>query len=348
MISLRKHIDNYKDPIGEAALLAFRAALTAMGESGDWAVPELGDELSRALAAIGETAAKPQTPELLAELSRRLKTELSNWSGRAHKRHRETERVIREVISVIARTSESVAVRGDNYAREIGSVNRNLKSLANLNDISAIRRSILQSTRALEDCVEKIVEDGRESAQKLAREVAEVRARLEESERISSRDTLTRLANRRAFEIDLETRIKSGQPFCLIMMDLNDFKGVNDRYGHLAGDSLLQQFAAKLQAHLPAADLLARWGGDEFMAIVSGPGSEAEKRLAQIRNRTLGEYKIRTGEDEVTIMVSASLGFVQWDRKETGLALLARADRRVYADKASANAGRMTLQASGT
>jgi diguanylate cyclase len=335
MISLRKHIDNYREPVGEAALLAYRSALVTIGECGEWAVPELGDELSRTLAAMSEAVGDQVTPRDLAEASKRLKAELSSWAGRAHKRHRENEQEIREIISVVARTSETVAVRGESYAREIGFLNKNLQSLANLNDISVIRRSILESTRALQDCVEKMVEDGRKSAQKLAGEIEEYRTKLEESERISCIDTLTRLANRRAFEANLETRIAAAQFFCLIMLDLNDFKGVNDRYGHLAGDDLLQQFAGKLQAHTAASDLVARWGGDEFVAIVPGPASEAEARLEVIRDRVLGDYKIRAGDQEVPIRVSASLGFVEWDGHEEGVELLARADKRVYAAKAS-------------
>jgi diguanylate cyclase (GGDEF)-like protein len=333
MISLRKHIEGHKDPVGEAVLQAYRSALVTIGESGEWAVPELGDELSRTLVAMSEALNKRVTPEDISEANTRLKTELSNWAGRAHKRHRENEREIREIISVVANTSATVAERGESYAREIGSLNKNLQSLANLNDISVIRRSILESARALQDCVEKMVEDGRQSAQKLAGEIAEYRTRLEESERISSSDSLTGLANRRAFEMNLETRISAGQPFCLIMMDLNGFKGVNDRYGHLAGDDLLQQFAEELKTYSPASDLLARWGGDEFVAIVSGPASEGESRLQRIHDWVLGEYKIHACDEEVPIMVSASLGLVEWDGREDGVELLARADKRVYAAK---------------
>jgi diguanylate cyclase len=333
MISLRKHIEGYKDPVGDAALEAYRSALVTIGECGEWAVPEMGDDLSRTLAAMSESLNRPATPEDLTQANDRLKTELSNWAGRAHRRHRENEKEIREIISVVANTSATVAERGENYAREIGSLNKNLQSLVNLNDISVIRRSILESTRALQDCVEKMVEDGRQSAAKLSGEISEYRARLEESERISSSDRLTGLANRRAFETNLELRIAAGRPFCMIMMDLNDFKSVNDRYGHLAGDDLLQQFAEELKTYSPATDLLARWGGDEFVAIVPGAASEGEARLQRIRDWVLGEYKVRAAEGEIPIVVSASLGFVEWDGHEDGIEMLARADKRVYADK---------------
>jgi diguanylate cyclase (GGDEF)-like protein len=127
--------------------------------------------------------------------------------------------------------------------------------------------------------------------------------------------------------------VAQGKPFCLIMIDLNDFKDVNDRFGHLAGDHLLKQLAVELRAQFTPPDMVGRWGGDEFVAIAAGLLKDGEERAERIRKWALGEYKVSGGESLVKIGVGASIGVVQWDGAETGLDLLARADQRVYANK---------------
>ena len=98
---------------------------------------------------------------------------------------------------------------------------------------AVISRSILENASALTACVERIVKEGRQSLLRLSAEVEDYRSRLVKSERLSSLDPLTGLANRRCFEEHLDVKIRTAKNFCLILIDLNNFKGVNDRLGHL-------------------------------------------------------------------------------------------------------------------
>jgi diguanylate cyclase len=189
--------------------------------------------------------------------------------------------------------------------------------------------------------VEKMAEENRISVGQLTSQVAEYRARLEKSELESAIDPLTGLANRRAFERRLESQIAQSKPFCLILLDMDNFKAVNDRYGHVAGDDLLRKFGAELRAQFAPTDLVARWGGDEFTALVSGSLAQAEAKVENVRRWTLGEYKIDTGERTVKAHAGASIGVVAWKSGENGVELLDRADKCVYRAKASTAAGRV-------
>ena len=102
-------------------------------------------------------------------------------------------------------------------------------------------------------------------------------------------------------------------PFCLILVDLNDFKAVNDRLGHLAGDEVLKNFAGKLRTQFPSADLVARWGGDEFVVIINSSQNDAEARVGRMRRSPLGECKINSGKQSISVSVAASIGVVEWD-----------------------------------
>jgi diguanylate cyclase (GGDEF)-like protein len=171
----------------------------------------------------------------------------------------------------------------------------------------------------------------------------EYRSRVEAAERAAELDQLTGLGNRRAFEKQLSARLNAVQNFSLIMIDINDFKMMNDRHGHLAGDDLLRQFATELHAHLLPLETACRWGGDEFALLIPGgdkPGGEKEdmQRVDQLRQWVLGEYRIDTGNEKVKTVVTASFGVAHWDGKESGIELVARADQGMYRDKEATSA----------
>jgi len=167
----------------------------------------------------------------------------------------------------------------------------------------------------------------------LSAEVKEYRKRLDEAERTSNTDPLTDLTNRRGFERHLEGRIEGGKTFCLIMVDLDEFKEVNDRYGHLAGDDLLRQFAGELKAQFNMWDLVGRLGGDEFVAVTSGDLKECARKVENIREYALGDYKIARDGERVKVKLNASVGVAEWDGKEGPLDLMARVDAEVYRAK---------------
>ena len=262
-----------------------------------------------------------------------VETELSAWAGKALLHHAEGEREMKEIISALARTAESVTARDEKYSAEIGGLSGKLRGIAGMNNLGEIRRSIIESAAALKHCVEKMAEDSRKSVLVLSAQVEEYRERLRASEILSTLDPLTDLANRRAFEKQLQYRIELGKPFALIVIDLDDFKSVNDRHGHLAGDDLLRQFAGELRTQFRATDLVTRWGGDEFAVLVAGTLQQAGERIERIRRWALGEYRIKAGEQTVTLKLNASMGSAEWNGAETGEELIARADNLVYRTK---------------
>jgi diguanylate cyclase (GGDEF)-like protein len=110
-----------------------------------------------------------------------------------------------------------------------------------------------------------MAEEGRNATPRLRSEVDAYRVRLEEAERQRASDMVTGLANRAACELALAGQVSRKEHFCVLFLDLNGFKGINDRHCHQAGDSLLRKFSQELRAQIGPADLAGRWGGDEFI-----------------------------------------------------------------------------------
>jgi diguanylate cyclase (GGDEF)-like protein/PAS domain S-box-containing protein len=172
----------------------------------------------------------------------------------------------------------------------------------------------------------------RDGLQGVGRDVTELRRLQADLAELALHDPLTGLANRRLFkellEANLERARRNGQPLAVAFLDLNDFKFVNDTYGHEAGDTVLCETARRLRANVRGADNVARVGGDEFV-IVYQASPEGSTHLLDRIDRALAA-PIAVSAD-VTVECSASIG-----RADTNLvgydadALLAAADTAMY------------------
>lgn len=158
-------------------------------------------------------------------------------------------------------------------------------------------------------------------------------------------DPLTGLANRRGLERWLAehwSRVVFGQPLALLLLDLDHFKQINDRFGHATGDLVLQAVAELLRAECRATDLAARYGGEEFVLAFAGTNTAAALPLAE-RIRCLiasqGWSRVAPGLD-----VTSSFGLADASEAVDVTALLTLADRRLYAAKFG---GRNRVVASG-
>jgi diguanylate cyclase (GGDEF)-like protein len=171
----------------------------------------------------------------------------------------------------------------------------------------------------------------------LVRELAELRAREAEAQRLADRDGLTGLYNRRRMLELLKSAIAEArqqwQCVGLLFIDLNGFKGINDEYGHAAGDKILSTVATRIAARVRTGDIVCRYGGDEFVVILpSVPDAAAVNRVADtIRERVALPYWIEGNEQHLTAAIGESMYPHDGDDAEV---LLHRADQAMYRLKA--------------
>jgi diguanylate cyclase (GGDEF)-like protein/PAS domain S-box-containing protein len=162
----------------------------------------------------------------------------------------------------------------------------------------------------------------------------ELEARLRDA---AIRDPLTGLHNRRHFfEVlgtELERSRRYGHPLSLAILDADHFKEKNDRYGHLVGDELLKAFARKAASELRQSDLVARFGGEELVALFPETHLDAAFAVTDRIRRRLDETKLTTDAGQVHLTCSA--GVVLWDGEESIAKLVDRADRALYAAKSA-------------
>ncbi len=149
-------------------------------------------------------------------------------------------------------------------------------------------------------------------------------------------DGLTGIANRRGCEDALGHEIaradRLGVPFTLVVADLDDFKQINDRYGHDAGDDVLRETASVLRHTLRESDLPGRWGGEEFVLLLPGTETEGGAQLAERVRAALRERSFH-GRDGAVFGVTCSFGVAQHRPGEGERLLFSQADRALYEAK---------------
>ena len=153
--------------------------------------------------------------------------------------------------------------------------------------------------------------------------------------KLSIKDPLTGAGNRRAMEEKLlvitaqDYSVKKQNP-SLILIDLDEFKKVNDQYGHSAGDNILRDFANIVSQKLTKDDHLFRFGGEEFVVISHKRNQENTSILAEELRESIDQYRF-----DQNLHVTISLGIAEYKPDETGFEWLGRADKAMYKAKSA-------------
>lgn len=152
------------------------------------------------------------------------------------------------------------------------------------------------------------------------------------------RDSLTKLFNRRflrgILQKEVETSIRTGERFAVIIVDIDHFKSINDTHGHDAGDAVLKQMAEILIGSVRAGDYVFRYGGEEFLIVINSVNSRHAGNVAEKVHRAVCRHQYLI-PDEQTIQLTASLGLSVHDGHPDYSRLISRADEALYQAKES-------------
>jgi diguanylate cyclase (GGDEF)-like protein len=155
---------------------------------------------------------------------------------------------------------------------------------------------------------------------------------IKELEELSTTDPLTLVYNRRKFnellesEIDRSKRYKTG--LSIIMCDIDHFKKINDTFGHDVGDNALKIFSTKINENIREVDMLARWGGEEFMILMPNINADKASSVAEKLRKIIEATEIKTIES-----LTASFGVTHLNDEDTAESLIKRVDEAMYSAK---------------
>ncbi len=135
----------------------------------------------------------------------------------------------------------------------------------------------------------------------------------------------------RVLEIRMRQARQQQAPLCIAMVDLDHFKEINDRHGHIIGDQVLQDVVGRMQSSVRDFDLVGRYGGEEFLIIFYDANATVSAEIAERLRRRVADTPVHVHDRELNITLS--LGLAEYDHQETMQAFIARADQALYAAK---------------
>ena len=344
MISIKKYLDTTErevltaplpsDDLLAIALQCYRGLLQALGKSAIQISPGLGADLDSDLKGFASGLAQQLTVPGLDHTGNQIDTRVHEWGTRTAELFRAQADVVKELMTALASTAESVGSRDDGYTNQFRDLTRRLESIADFDDLTRIRLCLATCVTELKTSVDQMARESQRMVTQLRGELSTYEERLKAVEHLALRDELTGLANRRSVEERIQRQIEGQRSFCVVILDLNQFKQVNDTHGHLVGDDLLRQFAVELQSNVRSNDLVGRLGGDEFIIVFSCGLQTAQSHIQRIREWVFGKYTVRgVGQNPLTIPMDASIGCAEWRTGRTMQHLLSEADAAMYKDK---------------
>ncbi|MDE3200370.1 MAG: GGDEF domain-containing protein [Acidobacteriota bacterium] len=352
MISIKRYLDGNNQDEGSAVATldepalqaamrrALRSIFTGIGNASVVVCATAGIELRAGMATLEDRLAVMRDPDDVTRTEDDAMRQLSDWGARsAELMHARTVEV-KDILLVLAGTAESLARRDQRCADQMGQVTTKLNGIASLDDLTEIRATIERTAEELRTTMDSMTSEGKSAVEHLRQQVRTYQEKLEAAEYAASYDALTGLGSRLWVESQLQKRIDAGTVFSSVVLDLDDFKRINDTYGHLAGDEALKQFARELKSACRGDDVLGRWGGDEFIVLLDNALDAAEVQTKRLQQWVCGKYAIETRSGQVSIDVCASIGLAEYRSGESIKDLFDRADAAMYAKKSNGRSPR--------
>lgn len=254
---------------------------------------------------------------------------------------REREEEFRNIVSVMAENLSGLAGENQDFHHRMERSVHCLDEAARLDDLRKMREVLSQQASVIRQELEERQQREEKMLRDMNQEIQRLNCDLSRAVDASLTDPLTGCANRQALEARvrerLERHVLGGPPFAILIWDVDNFKHINDTYGHPAGDSVLRALVKQSYKMTRASDLIARYGGEEFVIILENVNlSQAFRRAKQVVRSIAGIDLLLTVAGRVTrLQVTVSMGVALSREEDTMASFLERADRALYQAKRS-------------
>lgn len=301
------------------------------GEADAW-IGVLQDLLTLSAKSFGEIQSEiKEAEDFLEELTKRLQ-DLGFHLQSAH-----------EGRDRMAEHGRSLSQKVNGQVGDLGS------HVAEATDLHQLKEAVTQRLSQIKQSIDAYLEEEQawhqqteagEQALKdrlvlLEQESSDLRARMLEAHHMALQDAVTGLPNRLAYEERIEQEVarwkRFGNPLTMLIWDVDDFKSINDRFGHQAGDKALRVIAQSLKARLRETDFIARFGGEEFVCLLCGSQGDEALTVAQEMRRSVEENGFHSQGKPVRVTISC--GVATFQSGEGPDAVFSRADKALYKAK---------------
>jgi diguanylate cyclase len=316
----------------EMLLRLFRLLLENVGEL-------LDDDswLRGQIEAVQALIAGPLDQRALEDATRSLKDVIYKQSQLKHSLKDVKVTVKNMMMTFIDRLGQVAASTGD-FHEKIGGYSEKISRAEDITELNQILDEVLKETRIVQSEALKARDNmvmARQEVQDAEARIHQLEAKLQHMSELVREDQLTGSLNRRGlddvFEREMARADRRGTPLCIAILDLDDFKRLNDTYGHIAGDSALKHLVKIVKDTLRSMDVIARFGGEEFLILLPETSIEAASLTMTRLQRDLTRHFFMHDNEKVLITFSAGVALRRPHEDQNEL--VKRADKAMYQAK---------------
>ena len=278
-------------------------------------------------------------PRHIVSVSETAVRQCESFFDRAQTYAVERESEFRELIEMLRTALANFASDSQEFHGQLLRTSEELTRLQDLDDIRTLKSRLSDEVNQLKQAVERRQKRAQEHESSLTEKIDVLETKLERTKRQATLDALTGVANRGCFDETLAYWIRERDArqgtFALAMIDLDDFKMINDEHGHVVGDRVLRCAADALTSNIREDDFVARYGGEEFAVLMNDANLRtAQKRLTQIVDEIgASRYKYTQFGENHWIRFTVSAGITEFSRGDTRESIVTRADQALYVAK---------------
>ena len=289
------------------------------------------------VAALLSAVEPPLTLRRLDDVERRLE-DVVYKQREAKSRSVAAQAEIRQMLAIFVERLATINLNSSSFQEKIESSAKRIESVQSPEELADLLKEIVSSTRTMVDdtaTARTQLQALQEKVLATEAELVQLHLQLDNASSQARHDPLTDTLNRKGLDEALAREIanlrRKGEPLSLCLLDLDNFKKINDRLGHQVGDSALIHLVEVTRRFMRAADTLARYGGEEFVILM--PDTDQENGIEVIRRlqRELTRNFFLANNEKILITFSA--GVVQLAEEESGEAAIYRADQAMYLAK---------------
>ena len=291
------------------------------------------------IAAVQDLIAGPIDQRALEDATRSLKDVIYKQGQLKHGLS-DVKATVKNMMMTFIDRLGSVAASTGSFHDKLGGFSERIRHAGDITELNEVLDEVLRETRqAQEEALasrDRMIAAHRE-VQEAESRIRELEAKLQHMSELVREDQLTGTLNRRGlddvFERESARADRRGTPLCVALLDLDNFKKLNDTYGHLAGDNALRHLAKVVKGTLRSFDVIARFGGEEFMIMLpETPVEAAVQTMVRLQRELTRHFFLHDNEK---LLITFSAGVALRLPNEDQASLLARVDRAMYQAKQS-------------
>ncbi len=251
----------------------------------------------------------------------------------------EREKELKDIIDLLTNAMVTLDTDNQQYHQKIYEQSEKIEQITRLDDIKKVKQALINEIETIRKTVRDKQERDNKQLKILSKQVSTLNLELKKAKVDSVTDGLTGIYNRKAFDGYINERVQQNTmtrtSFAILMVDIDNFKNVNDSYGHSTGDRVLLALAHKCRSLIRHEDFIARYGGEEFIIVLPNVSLRNAVKKANLICKAISDtcYSLEDVKAGHILSITVSIGISTYQEGDTAKTVIDRADRALYIAK---------------